>query len=265
VGKGVVCGRLKTGWVVGWWGHAHARPGGGKICTPGARGSVLPTPIILIFRPNCASPHTRCVAPIRDARIGHDVCTFGGVGLSATHLRARLSSPLLYSPFSECPCAMGFAAWGSTGGRTREGCFPLCAPQLSRRLHTIIDAAASCIGGIAERSRGGARDGLRSAAPAMVRRTYIDTGGNVGGQVRCCCCASGCMGSCGVECTAAVHGATRLRATERGGWRWRSIWQCHGQRRDSARRRRARRRAGFELDSGDAGVGRHLGDERCTR
>jgi hypothetical protein len=47
----------------------------------------------------------------------------------------------------------------------------------------------------------------------------------------------GAWGSFGVECTAAVHRAMCLHATEGGGW------QCHDQRCDSARRRRARRKA----------------------
>jgi hypothetical protein len=39
------------------------------------------------------------------------------------------------------------------------------------RLHTIFDAVASRIGGIAERTRGGEHDGLLRAGPSVIRRT----------------------------------------------------------------------------------------------
>jgi hypothetical protein len=80
-----------------------------------------------------------------------------------------------------------------------------------RRLHTIIDAAASCIGGIAERARCGERDGLRSAAPSMVRRAGMWVG-----RVQFCCCAS----SCGVHGAgfggAVAHPATGCMGQLRG-------------------------------------------------
>ncbi|KAJ7850667.1 hypothetical protein B0H14DRAFT_2763218 [Mycena olivaceomarginata] len=219
VGNGIMCARLKTG---RWWGHAHAQPGGGG-------GSVrqapveAPSPLILRLRPNCASPHARCVAPFRNAHIGHDVCicrSAVALGCPATHLRARLSSPSLYSPFSERPCATGFAAWGvgvgergeGRGGRW-EGCCPLRARQPSTA--TAQDYRCGCI--VHRRdcreAPSGARDGLRSAASSMVRRTYIETGGNVGGQGSVLLLRiqlRGAWGSFGLECTAAGGGSGRI-------------------------------------------------------
>jgi hypothetical protein len=128
-------------------------------------------------------------------------------GCPAKHLRARLSAPSLYPPFSERPCATGFAAWGSRGGRTRggrrEGRCPLRARSgRLRRLHTIIDVAASCSGGTAARPRGGGRDGLRSAAPSMVRRTSRRAGMWVGSAhpaARCMGQLRGGMHRCGTR------------------------------------------------------------------
>ncbi|KAJ7850642.1 hypothetical protein B0H14DRAFT_2581854 [Mycena olivaceomarginata] len=149
----------------------------------------VPSALVLRLRPNCASPHARCVAPTCDARIGDAVHVVPrwGWGCPATDAIARAAvlvvpSPSLYSPFGECPCAMGFACVGEQGWTNAGRGAAHCA------------AAAPCIGGIAERPRGGARDG----------ETYIETGGNVGGQGSVVHIQlRGAWGSFGVECTGA--------------------------------------------------------------
>ncbi|KAJ7794757.1 hypothetical protein B0H14DRAFT_2621607 [Mycena olivaceomarginata] len=72
-------------------------------------------------------------------------------------------------------------------------------------------------------SRGGPHDGLRSVAPSMVRRTYIETGGNVGGQggfgVAVAHPAAGCMGLLRAYGNGTVSDATVRAANVRGGKR----------------------------------------------
>jgi hypothetical protein len=98
----------------------HARPGGGGGGRSVRRAPVeVPASLILRLRPNCARPRARYVAPIRGPR--RKCRSAVAWGCPATHLRARLSSPSLYSPFSECPCATGFTAQGSRVDERREG------------------------------------------------------------------------------------------------------------------------------------------------
>ncbi|KAJ7850645.1 hypothetical protein B0H14DRAFT_2581857 [Mycena olivaceomarginata] len=182
VGGGIVCVSRQ----VGWWEHAHARPGGGG---GSVRQAPVEVPSALVLHPNCASPHARCVAPTCDARIGdavHIVPRWGW-GCPATDAIARAAvlvvpSPSLYSPFGECPCAMGFAAWGSTGGRTRGGALPIAL-----RLH---------------RALAGSRRGPE-AARAMVRHTSRRAGMWVGRVSVVHIQLRGAWGSFGVECTGA--------------------------------------------------------------
>ncbi|KAJ7794788.1 hypothetical protein B0H14DRAFT_3158978 [Mycena olivaceomarginata] len=196
------------------------------------RGSALPTDFRL--RPNCASPHARCVAPIRDTRIGHDVCTCRSAvawGCPATHLRVRLSlwyRPHRYIPHSANARAQRGLLRGGAGVDERgEGrCLLRARPSRLRRLHTIIDAAASCIGGIAERSVPRRRARWPAQCGAVDGETYVETGGNVGGQGSVLLLRiqlRGAWGSCGVECTAAVREAMCLRATERGAGAYGSV------------------------------------------
>ncbi|KAJ7850650.1 hypothetical protein B0H14DRAFT_841846 [Mycena olivaceomarginata] len=120
-------------------------------------------------------------------------------GCPATHLRARLSSPSLYSPFSKRPYAMGFAAWGSRGGRTRGGALPIARV---RQPSTATAHDYRCSRIVHRRDRGevpGRRARWPAQCGAVDGETYVETGGNAGGQVRCCCCAS----SCGVQGAAA--------------------------------------------------------------
>jgi hypothetical protein len=165
-------------------------------------------------------------------------------GCPATHLRACGAVPSLYSPFSERPCATGFAAWGSRGGRTRGGAvraFPIARMrQPSTATAHDYRCGCGCIVRWRDRGEGPMRRARWPAqCGAVDGEMYVETGGNVGGQGSVMCIQL--WGGCGVEC-AAVHGAMCLRATEGGGWRCWSTWQCHGPRCESARRRCARRK-----------------------
>jgi hypothetical protein len=193
-----------------------------------------------IGRPWKCPPHSSFsfhVAPIPDAHIGHDVNVVPLALGSSCNALARPSvrvvpSPSLYSPFSECPCAMGFAAWGNGDGRTQGGAVrvmggasPIARARVSRlrRLHTIFDGAASCIGGIAKRSRGGEHDGLHRAAPSVVRLRRDGQKCGRAGLGRVGRCASSCgvhEAGFGLECTAATPKAMCVHAAERGGWRY---------------------------------------------
>ncbi|KAJ7794759.1 hypothetical protein B0H14DRAFT_2621609 [Mycena olivaceomarginata] len=181
------CARLKTG---RWWGHAHARPGGGGWWQiPLMRAAWLPfvTPVL-------ATAY---------------MAFLGGVGLSRDALARLWCRPIAIFPIQRMPVRNGVCCGVDERGEGRE------APRRRARW------PAQC----------GAVDG----------ETYIETGGNVGGQgsvsllrIR----LRGAWGSFGVECAAAVHGAMCLRATERGGWRCWSVWQWHGQRCHSVRGRK---------------------------
>jgi hypothetical protein len=196
----------------------------------------LVSPLILLLRRNHTNPHACHVAAIRDAHIRHDVNAVPRALGSSCDALARASvrvvpSPSLYSLFT---CAMGFAAWGNGGRRTRGGAvrakggaLPIARarPSRLRRLHTIADATASCLGGIVKRSRGGERDGRLRAAPSVMRRTSRQVGMWVGRvQRRASSCGVHGAGF-GLEFTAASHEVVCLHAAERGGWRYWSIWQ----------------------------------------
>jgi hypothetical protein len=88
------------------------------------------------------------------------------------------------------------------GGTSRIECVRV---SRLRRLHTIFDAAASRIGGIAERTRGGERDGV----PSVMRRTSRRVGMSVG-RVRRCASNCGVHGAgFGLECMAALRHTKR--------------------------------------------------------
>ncbi|KAJ7850648.1 hypothetical protein B0H14DRAFT_841827 [Mycena olivaceomarginata] len=161
----------------------------GWVRASGARGSALParpSPSPELRQPSCAPRGSHSRRPYWPRRM---YMSFrGGVGLSRDALARASVRPIAIFSFQRMPvrngvCCVGEQGWTNAG---RGGRSPLRArPSRLRWLHTIIDAAASCIGGIAERPRGGARDGLRSAAPAMVRRAGMWVG-----RVRWC--ASSC-------------------------------------------------------------------------
>ncbi|KAJ7850655.1 hypothetical protein B0H14DRAFT_2581866 [Mycena olivaceomarginata] len=224
--------------------------------------------LVLRLRPNCASPRARCVAPIRDARIGHDVNVVPrwGWGCPATDALAR--APVLVGLLRG---GVGVDERGEGRGGRWEGRCPLRArPSRLRRLHTVIDAAASCIGGIVERSVPRRRARWPAQCGAVDGEAYVETGGNVGGQgsvLRCMGQLRGRMHGCGTRsdvsaCYRAPYGGKRAlswtvgmpewgdvlhpvrnrgvggmeesRAAERGlsassSWkRWRQWWDCAG-------------------------------------
>jgi hypothetical protein len=204
------------GWGPGdGWGRelfaSQDRLGGGDMRMRG-RGVVVPC----VRRPWKRPPHSSFAfaliapAPIRAARLpfaGHDVNIVPRcVGLSRDAL-ARASvlvvpSPSLYSPFSERPCAMGFAAWGIRVDERGEGDGRGVA-HCARAPAVYGDYQCGCI--VHRRDR---RETPRRRARwpaqcgAVDGETYIHRDGRECGRagwIRCCCCAS----SCGVHGAAA--------------------------------------------------------------
>jgi hypothetical protein len=192
------CARLKTG----RWGHAHARPGGG--------GSVhrapveVPSPLVILrLRPNCTSPRARCGSHSRRPYWPRRRCRSAVAwGCPATDALARASDLVWCRPHRDILLsANARAQWGllrggvgwTNAGRAMGGALPIArAPQPST---ATINAAASCIGGIAERSVPRRRARWPAQCGAVDGETYIHRDGRECGWAGCvqyCWCASGC-------------------------------------------------------------------------